>query len=88
MPDYCFFKKGHQITVLERDDSEGAAQLSQRGYEKQSEEVTALDENRALARFHDIRNEEQHRQNASARGKVFVVLTLGLLSVVGWLFFK
>ncbi|NYS34233.1 hypothetical protein HZZ02_10990, partial [Streptococcus danieliae] len=52
------------------------------------EEVTALDENRALARFHDIRNEEQHRQNASARGKVFVVLTLGLLSVVGWLFFK
>ncbi len=88
MPEYYFFKKGHQITVLERNDSAGAAQLFESGYEKQPEEVTAPDENSALARFHDIRNEEQHRQNASARGKVFVALTLGLLSVAGWLFFK
>lgn len=88
MPEYCFFKKGHQITVLERSDSAGAAQLSQSGYEKQFEEITAPDEKRALARFHDIRNDEQHRENAFARGEVFVVLTLGLLSVAGWLFFK
>ncbi|WP_258195887.1 hypothetical protein [Pantoea hericii] len=88
MPEYCFFKKGRQITVLERNDSAGAAELSQRGYEKQFEEVTAPDENRALARFHDIRNEDQQSANAFARGEVFAILTVGLLSVAGWLIFK
>jgi hypothetical protein len=59
MPDYCFFKKGKQTVALERVNLDGASQLTAKGYEKQFEEIYATDEKHALARFADIRRENQ-----------------------------
>jgi len=43
MPEFCFFKKGQHIAVLERSDTEKVALLSNDGWEKQFEEVRAAD---------------------------------------------
>ncbi|WBM68751.1 hypothetical protein OH773_11035 [Buttiauxella sp. WJP83] len=59
MPDYCFYKKGKQIVVLESSDVDEASQLTAQGYEKQFEEVRANDEKHALTRFADIRREKR-----------------------------
>ena len=59
MPDYFFFKKGKQTVVLERSAVDVASQLAEQGYKKQFEEVSATDEKHALARFADIRRENE-----------------------------
>ena len=59
MPDYCFYQKGQQYVALERTDAGSAAQLTAQGFEKQFEEVSAVDEKSALARFADIRRNNQ-----------------------------
>lgn len=64
MQDYCFFQKGQHYIALERTDVDSAVQLMAQGFEKQFEEVSAQNEQTALARFSDIRkNNEFDRTN-------------------------
>ncbi|TCL06812.1 hypothetical protein [Sodalis ligni] len=59
MPDYFFFKKGKQTVVLEKSDADVASYLTEQGYKKQFEEVSATDKKHALARFADICKEKR-----------------------------
>jgi len=59
MPDYYFFQKNKQIVVLAKHEVNVATQLIEQGYEKQFEEVSAIDKKQALARLADIRREKQ-----------------------------
>lgn len=88
MPEYCFYQKDNQVTALKKTDSAGAAVLTTQGYEKQFEELSAADKKGALARFNDIRNEEQKTTHAFTTGAVFASLTVGLGAIAGWLFLK
>lgn len=88
MPEYCFFKKGNHITALEKTDTAGAFALTNKGYEKQFEELNAPDVKRALARFIDIRKEEQTTTHSFVTGAVFASLLVGVVAVASWLFFK
>ena len=81
MPDYCFFKKDKQTIVLERPDADEAARLTEQGYEKQFEEVSAIDENQALARFADIRREKRIDQHNFLAGAIAMPL-IGILTAV------
>lgn len=88
MPEYCFYKKGNHTTALKKTDKAGASYLTAKGYEKQFEELNAPDEKRALARFIDIRKEEQTSTHSFATGAVFASLLVGVVAVVSWLFIK
>ena len=55
MPDYCFYTHGKQIVVLERSEVNRAIDLMVQGYKKEVEEVHAINEKQATARFADIR---------------------------------
>ncbi len=88
MPEYCFYKKDNQITALQKTDSAGAAVLTEQGYDKQFEELSAADEKGALARFNGIRNEEQKTTHAFTTGAVFASIIVGLIAIAGWFFIK
>ncbi|MFS2222556.1 hypothetical protein [Pantoea sp. B65] len=88
MPDYCFFKKGNNTAVLEKSDAGGASLLTGQGYQKQFEEVSAPNAKGALARFADIRKEEQKTEYAFATGAAFIALIVGLIAAVDFLFLK
>ena len=81
MPDYCFFQQGKQTVVLERSDSDETARLTEQGYEKQFEEVSAIDEKHALARFADIRREKRIDQHNLLAGAIAMPL-IGILTAV------
>lgn len=64
MPDYCFFQKGDQTVVLMITDVSRASQLIEEGFEKQFEEISDVNEKKALERFEDIRrNNHIDRKN-------------------------
>ncbi|AEX54784.1 hypothetical protein [Rahnella aquatilis] len=88
MPDYCFFKKGKQTVVLERSDADGAFQLTQQGFEKQFEEVSAIDEKHALNRFSDIRREKRIDQHNFLAGAIAMPLIGVYTAIAGFLFRK
>ncbi|HAU5565738.1 TPA: hypothetical protein JD264_18245 [Serratia fonticola] len=79
MPEFCFFKKGHNIAALERSDSEKLAQLVEDGWEKQFEEVRAADAESALERLADMRKEEVTTERAFITGSVFSSLLTAIL---------
>lgn len=79
MPEYCFYQKGKHIVVLERSDARGALPLSEQGYEKQFEEVSATDQNHALARLADIRREKEIDQHNFISGAATVPF-IGLMA--------
>ena len=87
MPDYCFFQKVKQTVVLERSDTDGTARLTEQGYEKQFEEVSAIDENQALARFADIRREKRIDQHNFLAGAIAMPL-IGILTAVAIKLFR
>ncbi|MFB0712581.1 hypothetical protein ACEU59_15600 [Buttiauxella noackiae] len=87
MPDYCFFKKDKQTIVLERPGADEAARLTEQGYEKQFEEVSAIDENQALARFADIRREKRIDQHNFLAGAIAMPL-IGILTAVAIKLFR
>lgn len=87
MPDYYFFKKDKQTIVLERPDADEAARLTEQGYEKQFEEVSAIDENQALARFADIRREKRIDQHNFLAGAIAMPL-IGILTAVAIKLFR
>lgn len=84
MPEYCFFKKGNHITALERRDIAGASDLTEKGFEKQFEELNAPDVERALARFADMRKEEQTTTHSFVTDAVFASLLVGVVTVFSW----
>ena len=59
MPEFCFYQKGQRTRALKRSDADAALRLTEQGYEKQFEEINAVDADQALARFADIRKEKQ-----------------------------
>jgi hypothetical protein len=87
MPDYFFFKKGKQTVVLERSDVDVASQLTEQGYKKQFEEVSATDEKHALARFADIRREKRidHHNFLAGAGAMPLI---GVLTAVAVFLFR
>ncbi|MDY0927029.1 hypothetical protein [Pantoea trifolii] len=88
MPECFFLKKGNHINALERSDIAGASDLTAKGYEKQFEELNAPDVKCALARFTDIRKEEQTTTHSFVTGAVFASLLVGVEAVVSWFFLK
>ncbi|HEY0209589.1 hypothetical protein [Acerihabitans sp.] len=87
MPDYFFFNKGKQTVVLERSDADAASRLTEQGYEKQFEEVSATDEKHALARFADIRREKRidHHNFLAGAGAMPLI---GVLTAVAVFLFR
>ncbi|MEA9393652.1 hypothetical protein SJI19_24575 [Acerihabitans sp. TG2] len=87
MPDYFFFKKGKQTVVLERSEAGVASQLTEQGYKKQFEEVSATDEKQALARFADICREKQidHHNFLAGAGAMPLI---GVLTAVAVFLFR
>jgi hypothetical protein len=83
---YCFFKKGEHVNALERNDTIGAAFLREWGYSKQPEELDAANTHCALARFHDIRNEDKASEHAFSTRAAFVALIVGMTAVIDWFF--
>ncbi|NMP29001.1 hypothetical protein GW590_19255 [Rahnella sp. SAP-1] len=88
MPDYFFFKKGKQTVVLERSATDVASQLTEQGYKKQFEEVSAADEKYALARFVDIRRENRINHHNFLAGAGEMPLIGVLTAVAAFLFRK
>ncbi len=87
MPHYCFYKKARHVVALERSDAMGAEQLSQQGYEKQFEEVSALNADRALRRFADIRREKRTDQHNFLAGAATFPL-IGVLTAFAMFLLK
>lgn len=87
MPHYCFYKKARRVVALERSDATGAEQLSQQGYEKQFEEVSALNAERALRRFADIRREKRIDQHNFLAGAATFPL-IGVLTAFAMFLLK
>lgn len=88
MPDYCFYKKGKQIVVLESLDVDEASQLTAQGYERQFEEVRATDEKLALARLADIRREKRIDHHNFLAGAGSMPLIGVLTAAANYLFRK
>lgn len=79
MPKYFFFQKEQQIVVLESVDRERNALLVANGWEKQFEEIEAVDAESALLRLTDIRKEEIATERAFIGGSAFSSLLNALL---------
>ncbi|WP_299999477.1 hypothetical protein [uncultured Cedecea sp.] len=79
MRDYCFFQKDNQTIALEVTDTDHAFQLIQSGFEKQFEEVSAMNEQKALKRFEDIRRNNQTDQENFLMGATAMPL-IGVIS--------
>lgn len=81
MTEYCFFKKGEQTVALKKADSEGASLLIKQGFEKQFEEIGAIDEKHALSRFADICREQRIDNHNFLAGAIAMPL-IGVLTAV------
>ncbi|MEB6378426.1 hypothetical protein MXM41_05685 [Leclercia adecarboxylata] len=88
MAEFIFFKKGNNVAALDKSDVQGARVLIEQGYIKQFEEITAPDGQRALARFDDIKKEEETALHAWATGAVWVALLVPVLGFISWLFLR
>lgn len=84
MKDFIFFKKGTQISAVEKRNADAAALLQEQGYERQFEEVTASDAVSALARFNDIKKEEELNWYAFAMGPAFTILIVFVLGALAY----
>ncbi|WP_134705488.1 hypothetical protein [Rahnella sp. CJA17(1/100)] len=88
MLNYFFFQKGKQIVVLESSDVGKASQLIEDGYEKQFEEISATNEKNALARFADIRRNNQIDRDDFLAGAGSMPLISGLTAIATYLVSK
>jgi hypothetical protein len=86
--DFIFFKKGTQISAVEKRNAEAATLLKEQGYEQQFEEVTALDAASALVRFNDIKKEEDLNWYAFAMGPAFTILIVIVLGILAYWFVR
>ncbi|MGK9173468.1 hypothetical protein KXR87_09565 [Yokenella regensburgei] len=81
MPDYHFYKKGKHVVAVKGSDAAAASGLTQQGYEKQFEEIDAVNSERALARFSDIRRDKQTDHHNFMAGAIAMPL-IGVLTAV------
>lgn len=88
MAKFIFFKKGHNVAALDKSDVQGARMLAEQGYIEQFEEITAPDGQRALARFDDIKKEEETALHAWATGAVFFGLIVPGIGLISWLLLR
>ncbi|MEY8712822.1 hypothetical protein A9B99_09120 [Mangrovibacter phragmitis] len=84
MPVFIFLKKGSQIAVVEKADAPEAARLKAQGYEQQFEEITAPNTAKALARFRDIKQEEEAIQHGFSTGAAFFSLLAVLMMIIAF----
>lgn len=85
MSHFIFFRKGTQISALRKGDADAAMRLKQQGYEQLFEEIEAADASSALARYNDIKKDEELNQYAFALGapfSVIIVFVVGLMIYV------
>lgn len=82
MTDYSFYQKGKQIVVLKSAEVDAASQLVAQGFEKQFEEVSATNEKNALARFADIRRDNQIDRENFLAGAGPMPLIGGLTAII------
>ncbi|PDO90464.1 hypothetical protein [Kosakonia pseudosacchari] len=82
MTDYCFYQKGKQLVVLKSAEMDAASQLVAQGFEKQFEEISATNEKNALARFADIRRDNQIDRENFLAGAGPMPLIGGLTAIV------
>ncbi|WP_264272428.1 hypothetical protein [Duffyella gerundensis] len=87
MPHYCFYKKARHVVVLASSDATSAEPLLQQGYEKQFEEVSALNADRALRRFADIRRDKRTDQHNFLAGAATFPL-IGVLTAFAMFLLK
>lgn len=85
MSNFIFFRKGTQISTVRTGDTDAASHLKQQGYEQEFEEIEAADASSALARYHDIKKEEELNLYAFATGPIFTVLIVVVAAAVGYL---
>lgn len=88
MKTFVFYKKGSQLFALDKTDTEGASRLSAKGYEKQFEEIDASASARALARYADIKKDEEIAPFAWANGATFSALIMVMIALATWFFSK
>lgn len=88
MSEFIIFKKGTQISAVEKRNAQGAALLKAQGYEQQFEEVRAADVSSAVARFNDIKKEEELNWYAFAMGPAFTILLVMVLGALAWWFVR
>ena len=81
MPDYCFYIKDKHIVALESADVNSASQLTEQGFEKQFEEVDAMNEKGALARFAQIRKDKATGHHNFMAGAIAMPL-IGVMTAV------
>jgi uncharacterized membrane protein (DUF106 family) len=70
--------------VVEKVDAPEAARLKAQGYEQQFEEITAPNTAKALARFRDIKQEEEAIQHSFSTGAAFFSLLAVLMMIIAF----
>ncbi|MBZ0056559.1 hypothetical protein PAS25_00240 [Leclercia adecarboxylata] len=88
MAEFIFFKKGNSVAALDKADAQGARMLIEQGYIRQFEEITAPDGQHALARFDDIKKEEELGPFVWATGALFCGLIVPVIGLIGWLLLR
>ncbi|MEN3753458.1 hypothetical protein ABC733_14755 [Mangrovibacter sp. SLW1] len=73
-PDYCSGKT----------DAPESGRLKAQGYEQQFEEITAPNAAKALARFHDIKQDEESIQHGFSTGAAFISLLVVLMFIISF----
>lgn len=87
MPDYCFYTQGKQTIALARSDVNRAADLLAQGYKKEVEEVHAVSEKQAAARFADIRKNnaiDRHNFLAGAGTMPWIGVLTAMAAFLFW----
>lgn len=87
MSDYFFYQKDKHTIAVERSEVDKAAQLAAEGYKKQFEEISASNERNALARFADIRKNNQIDRHNFLAGAAAMPL-IGLLTAAAISLFR
>lgn len=88
MQDYCFFQKDDHTIAVEITDIDRTFQLIKQGYKKQFEEVSAVNEQKALARFEDIRRNNKIDHKNFLAGSIAMPLIGILTAYLTYLFQK
>lgn len=88
MSEFIFFRKGTQIFAVEKGNAEGSSHLEAQGYEQEFEEITAPDAQSALARYNDIKKEDELNVYAFALGPTFTLLIVVVLTTVAYVVMK
>lgn len=88
MSDYRFYSKGKHTVALKKTDVNLAVDLTEQGYKKEFETVSASDERQALARFADIRRDQRIDQHNFLAGAATMPLIGVLTALAAFIFWR